>query len=60
MSRDKRLKDRPNNHINCITEENAKLPMSAKASAKKRLAYEKGKTFIKVPIFRGFKLIEVK
>ena len=60
MSRDKRLKDRPNGHSNCITEENIKLPVSAKASARKRKEFEKGKTFIRIPILRGYILKEVK
>ena len=60
MSRDKRLKDKPNNHVNCVTEEYERLPVSAKKSVKERNAYEKGKTFERVPIFRGYILKEVK
>lgn len=51
---------KPGHHENCITEERLNLPISAKSSVRKRKEFEKGKTFIRVPIFRGYILKEVK
>ena len=48
------------NAENCITEERQQLRPNAIQSVKKRNAYEKGKVFERIPIFRGFILREVK
>ena len=45
---------------NCIVVEREKSKVSAKSLVRKQNEYEKGKTFIKVPIFRGFILREIK
>jgi len=51
---------KPMKHENCIVAERQTLRPNANASVAKRKEFEKGKTFDRIPILRGYILRERK